>query len=79
LYHTINSKKLKKINRILKLNFEPKLFEKVYYYVPDRGKILGKILEIKKHPARETKYKMEDKNNYFRNEIEIINYSKRFV
>lgn len=79
LYHTINSKKLKKINRFLKLNFEPKLFEKVYYYVPDRGKILGKIIEIKKHHARETKYRVEDNNNYFRNEIEIINYSKRFV
>jgi|OM-RGC.v1.015717669 hypothetical protein len=77
IYYLItHCKQTKKIYNINKENYEPKLHEKIYYYVPDRGKIKGRILNIKKHPNRVIKYTMDDNNNYFRHELEIFDYNK---
>lgn len=69
LFSLINCKATYKVYKIDKIDYNLEINQNVKYYIPDRGRYSGIITDIKNDVY------IIDKNRYFRNEIEIINYN----
>ncbi len=78
LFSLIDFKTNHKVYKLTNNIFEPDLNETVRYYIPDRGKYLGKILAREKIFKNPTKYNIGEGKNpwYVIDEIEVLDFDK---